>query len=78
MIPVRADRLPHVISTFPQPGPALAGEYCPACGDTFDGPIALVYIGPGDDLESQEQARAGRWHTGMSVAVHAACAGVDA
>ena len=76
MIPVRADRLPHVISTYPCPGPAVHGP-CPACDEEIGGPIALVHIGPGDDPGDQAKARAGRWHTGAAVAVHAACAGVE-
>lgn len=76
MIPVRADRLPDIFNTFPQPGPALAGQLCPACDQPYDGPIALIHIGPGDDLNDQQKARDGRWHTAAAVAVHAHCAGI--
>lgn len=81
MIPVRAQCLPTVTATRElQAGHPLVGASCPACdgrlraGDL----LALVYIGPGANPEDQVKARAGRWHTGAAVAVHAACAGVEA
>lgn len=76
MIPVRHNALPSVLHTFPQPGPALHGSYCPACDEPYAGTIALVPIGPGPALKDQDKARGGRWHTAAAVAVHAACAGL--
>jgi hypothetical protein len=78
VIPVRADRLPHVTRVYPD-GTGLGRDWedCPACDLELAGPTALVYIGPGGDPEDQAKARAGRWHTGAAVAVHAACAGVE-
>lgn len=57
-------------------GERLVGEQCQGCtsrfrvGDLF----TLVPIGPGDDPESQERARQGRYYIPMTVAVHWACA----
>lgn len=64
-------------------GPKLAGHpsvgtLCPAClvplqeGDF----TTLVALGPGDDPEARERARAGRPYNAMAVEVHAACAGL--
>lgn len=77
MIPVRVQGLPATLRTYPTPGPAIAGECCPACDEELTGWITLVHIGPGSDPQDQAKARAGRWHTGAAVAVHAACAGVE-
>lgn len=79
MIPVRWDRTPPVTRVFPD-GTGLGQDWedCPACDQPLGtGPVALVYIGPGDDPEAQWKAQAGLWHTGAAVAVHAACAGVE-
>lgn len=77
MIPVRVQGLPASLRTYPTCGPALAGEYCPACDEELSGPIALVLVGVRADPEDQALARAGRWHSGRAVAVHAACAGIE-
>lgn len=82
MIPVRVNApLPTITRVFPglPSDHSLHDQLCPACdGQLGDaGPVALVYIGPGDDAETLEKARLGRWHTGAAVAVHAACAGMD-
>lgn len=34
----------------------------------------LVALGPGDDDEAQEKARAGRWFNAVALEVHLACA----
>lgn len=79
MIPVRAEGLPRTATrTFDElpTGHPLRDEFCPACDEPLsEQPVALIYIGPGSDPEDQAKARAGRWHTGAAVAVHAACAG---
>lgn len=76
MIPVRVAGLPLRLRSFPDPAPALAGQSCPACDEPYDGPVTLVHIGPGSDVQDQEKARRGVWHTGAAVAVHSACAGL--
>ncbi len=82
MIPVRANGpLPTVTRVFQEI--TYSGghaEACPGCDEPVGNgqPVALVYVGPGPDPEDQAKARAGRWHTGAAVAVHAACAGVPA
>lgn len=80
MIPVRSDGpLPAIIRVFDglSSDHPLYDEPCPGCDGQLGGAgrVALVYVGPGDDPDSQDKARAGRWHTGAAVAVHAACAG---
>jgi len=58
---------------------AKAGRSCPGCQKPFkEGDYTtLVTIGPGDDPEEQEKARAGRPYNAVAVEAHAACAGVD-
>ena len=51
------------------------GQPCPACTIPFlpGDYTALVAIGPGDDPESRDRARAGRSYTAVAVEVHWAC-----
>jgi hypothetical protein len=52
---------------------------CPACQMMFlaGDRTVLVPLGPGDDKEAQEKAKAGRFYNAVAVAVHAACAGIE-
>lgn len=56
---------------------ASEGRKCPACRAAFvEGDYTtLVALGPGDDPEAQELARAGRPYNAVAVEVHWACAG---
>lgn len=56
------------------------GKPCSACLVPFkEGDFTtLVSLGPGDDMEAQERARAGRAYTGVAVEVHWTCAGETA
>lgn len=53
-----------------------ADEWCPACNEMFAAGdyTVLVVLGPGDDEEAREKARAGRWYNAVAVQVHADCA----
>lgn len=72
---------PRVGRTFP-PMPRdhpMADEHCPACGETYaDRETVLIVLGPGADPEAVQKHNEGRWYSAESIAVHAACAGVDA
>jgi len=54
----------------------LVGDECPACkkeivtGDY----VTILDLGPGDEPESRQRARAGRPYNAVAVAVHYACA----
>lgn len=52
------------------------GEPCQACHAEFEPGdwTTLIALGPGDDEESRELARAGRAHNAVAVEVHWACA----
>ena len=52
------------------------GEKCAACKVPFVAGdfTTLVSLGPGDDPEQRERARAGRVHNAVAVEVHYACA----
>ncbi len=54
------------------------GVPCPACKVPFKAGdyTVLVPLGPGDDADAQERAKAGRPYNAVAVEVHAACAGV--
>lgn len=58
--------------------PAI-GKQCEACTENLKAGdyVTLVSVGPGDDPEEQEKARAGRPFNAVAVIVHAACAGVE-
>ena len=49
---------------------------CPACDKTFviGDYTALIELGPGDDLEEQKKALAGRAYNAVAVEVHWSCA----
>lgn len=49
---------------------------CPACHKPFKvgDYTTLIELGPGDDRENQEKARAGRPYTAVAVEVHWSCA----
>ena len=51
------------------------GEICPGCKKPLEaGDVpALVTIGPGDDQEARERARAGRVYNAVAIVAHAAC-----
>jgi hypothetical protein len=59
------------------PGSPALGRACPACLKVFvvGDHTTLVVLGPGDDPEAQEQARAGLAYNAVAVEVHLACAG---
>jgi len=78
VIPVRvpADAPPHTVGGIR----TLSAEHplhtaaCPVCdGLLADQPITLVFVGI-----HPEDRKASGWTTGGAVAVHAACAGIDA
>jgi hypothetical protein len=50
---------------------------CPACGKPFVAGdyTTLVALGPGDDVDEQRKAAAGRPYNAVAVEVHWACAG---
>lgn len=52
------------------------GKPCPACQTPFAaGDITtLITLGPGDDPDAQERARAGRAYNAVAVEVHYPCA----
>lgn len=52
------------------------GNRCPACQVPFAAGdfTALVMLGPGDDPDAQEKARAGRAYNAVAVEVHWSCA----
>jgi hypothetical protein len=58
------------------PDHPTVGRQCPACGQPFAAGdyTTLVPLGPGDDKEQQEKARAGRFYNAVAVEVHLACA----
>lgn len=63
-----------------QPLPAdhwLVGQTCPACSKPFavGDETTLIALGPGDDPEAQERARAGRAYNAVAQPVHWDCAG---
>lgn len=55
--------------------PALGG-HCQACGRRFCfGDItALVALGPGDDDEERDKAKAGCWFNAVAILLHWSCA----
>jgi hypothetical protein len=82
VIPVRVNGpAPTIARVFDQieGDHPLSPELCPGCDEVLGNgePVALVYVGPGPDLEDREKAQRGVWHTGAAVAVHAVCAGVQ-
>jgi hypothetical protein len=52
------------------------GQECPACHCEFaEGDYTtLVFLGPGEDEDEQERARAGRVYNAVAVEVHWTCA----
>lgn len=52
------------------------GKPCPACHVEFKAGdyTTLIALGPGNDPESQERARAGRVYNAVAVEVHWTCA----
>ncbi len=51
------------------------GNPCPACRDPFIAGdyTTIVPLGPGDDPESRERARAGRVYNAVAVEAHWSC-----
>ncbi len=51
------------------------GQPCPACDQPFKSGeyTTLLMLGPGDDSEARERARAGRPYTAVAMEVHWAC-----
>lgn len=58
-------------------GHPSVGKECPACHKPFKAGdyTTLITLGPGDDPETQELARAGRPYNAVAVEIHWACAG---
>jgi hypothetical protein len=52
------------------------GMECPGCHTKFaEGDMTtLITIGPGDNEEARERAKAGRPYTAVALEVHSACA----
>lgn len=52
------------------------GDRCPACEQPFvvGQYVTLIILGPGDDPEAQEKARAGLAYNAVADPVHWACA----
>lgn len=52
------------------------GQKCPACHKPFrqGDYTTLVTLGPGDDQEARERARAGRPYNAVALEVHWGCA----
>lgn len=50
---------------------------CVACRSYFEeGEYSvLIPLGPGDDTEAQEKAKAGQWYNAVAVAIHDTCSG---
>ena len=59
-----------------QPGSSDIGEVCCACKKPFkEGDwTTLVPVGPGDDMEEQDQFKEGRSYNAVCVLVHYTCA----
>lgn len=57
------------------PAHPLVGEKCPACSTPFAAGdlTTLVFIGPGDNPDAQQQAREGRAFTWVALPAHYAC-----
>jgi hypothetical protein len=56
--------------------PLLHSSSCPACGKAFkEGDfVTLLPLGPGDDPEEREKARAGRVYNAVAAVLHYSCA----
>jgi len=61
-------------------GHPSVGEDCPACHQPFEvgDYTTLVLLGPGDDEEAHERARAGRPYNAIALEVHWDCASEEA
>lgn len=57
-------------------GHPIDGQPCPACHKPFKAGDygTLIALGPGDDPEAQERARAGRPYNAVAALVHWTCA----
>jgi len=57
----------------------LVGTECPACKVAFipGDRVTLVALGPGDDIEEQAKASAGRAYIAVAAPIHAACGGMQ-
>lgn len=58
------------------PDHPTVGKECPACNRQFEAGdyTTIIALGPGDDEEAQERARAGRPYNAVAVEVHWSCA----
>ena len=70
---------PRVFEPLTVDHPLVTDEMvCFACDERFEAGDrkVLVPLGPGNDPEAREKAKAGRFYNAVAVAIHADCAGV--